>query len=154
MSDTSGAAEKNDGDALGKDVDVEVATHKVDFQDAENEGHIRARFDRYGLGFLFSAGGKTMGCSINCSSALMPTQLKPVGLNVFQRPRERANTALGCCCCGFRTSSMTICRNRCPHLNTRVNIVLTTIPLGMLGQQIFTLTFAHTVSTMLGFVIM
>ncbi|KIJ33890.1 hypothetical protein M422DRAFT_264021 [Sphaerobolus stellatus SS14] len=34
-----------------------------------------------------------------------------------------------------------------------VNIALTTIPLGMLGQQIFTLSFADTVRTMLGFLI-
>jgi len=32
-----------------------------------------------------------------------------------------------------------------------VNIVLTTVPLGMLGQQVFTLTFAHTVATTFAF---
>lgn len=34
-----------------------------------------------------------------------------------------------------------------------VNIVLTTVPIGMLAQPIFTLTFAHTVATTIGFAI-
>src|SRR4051794_25702167 len=85
MSDTSGAAEKNDGDTLGKDADVEAATHKADFQDAEDEGHIRARFEKYGLGFLFSAGGKTIGCSINI---VRRTNANPVEARGIERVPE------------------------------------------------------------------
>lgn len=36
----------------------------------------------------------------------------------------------------------------------RVNIVLTTVPIGMLAQPVFTLTLAHTVATTIGFAIM
>ncbi|KAF8507739.1 permease for cytosine/purines, uracil, thiamine, allantoin-domain-containing protein [Gautieria morchelliformis] len=83
---------------------------------AEDEGQIRARLGRYGLGKLFDAGVEARGIE-----------------RVPEYERQNKH-AIGLILFWFS-----------------VNIVLTTLPIGMLAQQIFTLTFPHAVGVIVGF---
>ncbi|KAF8513340.1 permease for cytosine/purines, uracil, thiamine, allantoin-domain-containing protein [Hysterangium stoloniferum] len=92
--------------------------------DAEDESQIRARLGRFGLGKLFDAG----------VDLLFSIQVEARGIERVPENEREDKHSIGLLLLWFS-----------------VNIVLTTIPIGMLAQEIFTLTFPHAVATTLGF---
>ena len=73
-------------------------------KDAENEGHIRERLGRFGLGKLFDRGGvfynaHTFRTKLKCSFFL---QSKPVVSSAFLNQRGKIRILLACFSYGFR----------------------------------------------------